>query len=109
MRKLLLLGAVAAMAAVAPSFADAQGQGKKAKGIMGQQMLSPGKAGSLLRVGQQLPAGFSNFTPLSRLPGPVRDILPRGMNYVQQGSNVAVVDPTSRIVRQLIPIPGIPR
>ena len=59
----------------------------------------------MLSVGQHLPAGFSNFTQLSALPAPVRALLPRGMNYVMQGNSVAAVDPVSRIVRQVIPIP----
>ena len=112
MRKLLALAAVAAMAAIAPSFADAQSGQGKGKGqksspanILGSQLTNPTSAANLLRVGQQLPAGFSNFTQLASLPAPVRALLPRGMNYVLQGNSVAAVDPTSRIVRQIIPIP----
>ena len=113
MRKLLALCAAAAVAAVGPSLADAQSQGKgKGKsgtapsiGALGKQLMGPGNAGQLFQVGQQLPAGFSNFTALSSLPAPVRALLPSGFNYVQQAGSIAVVDPASRIVRQIIPIP----
>jgi hypothetical protein len=111
MRRLLALAAIIAAAALGPSLADAQSQGK-AKGqrstvpnILGSQLTNPASAGNLLRVGQTLPAGFSNFTQLASLPAPVRSLLPRGMNYVLQGNSVAAVDPASRIVRQIIPIP----
>lgn len=114
MRTMLALCATAAVAAVAPSLADAQNQSKSAKGTapnaqsvsaLGKQMLGTGQAGRLLQVGQQLPAGFNAFTSLSALPAPVRGLLPRGFNYVQQAGSIAVVDPASRIVRQVIPIP----
>ena len=111
MRKLLLLSAAAAIAAVAPTLADAQNQGKGKKagaapslGILGKQ-LAPGGAGQLFGVGQQVPAAFNNFTALSSLPAPIRGLLPSGFNYIQQGNSIAVVDPASRIVRQIIPIP----
>ena len=114
MRTLLALCVTAAVAAAGSSLADAQSQGKGAKGaapssrsigLMGKQMPGLGQAGRLLQVGQQLPAGFSNFTSLNALPAPVRALLPRGFNYVQQAGSIAVVDPASRIVRQIIPIP----
>jgi len=117
MRSMFILATAAVVAfaaAMGPSLADAQSHGK-AKGsstsrtlnTLGQQMLSPGTGGAsnLLSVGQHLPAGFNNFTQLAALPGPVRSLLPRGMNYVLQGNSVAAVDPVSRIVRQVIPIP----
>jgi len=102
---------VAGAAAMGPSLADAQSQGKgkgqksSVQNILGKQLVSPTGAANMLSVGQHLPAGFSNFTSLSALPAPVRALLPQGMNYVLQGNSVAAVDPTSRIVRQIIPIP----
>jgi hypothetical protein len=111
MRKMLALAAMAAVAAIGPSLADAQSQGKAKSqksspaNMLNSQLGSPASAGNLLRVGQQLPGGFSNFTQLAALPGPVRALLPQGMNYVMQGNSVAVVDPVSRIVRQVVPIP----
>lgn len=78
---------------------------RQSVGALGKQMLGTGQAGRLLQVGQQLPAGFNGFTSLSALPAPVRGLLPRGFNYVQQAGSIAVVDPASRIVRQVIPIP----
>lgn len=114
MRNSFVLCATAAIAAVGPSLAIAQNQNKsplgampsaKSIGVLGKQVPGMGQAGRLLQVGQQLPAGFSDFTSLNSLPAAARMLLPRGFNYVQQGSSIAVVDPASRIVRQIIPIP----
>jgi hypothetical protein len=113
MRSLHILGTavlVAGAAAMGPSLADAQSQSKaghksSVSNILGKQLASPTGAANMLSVGQHLPAGFSNVTQLSALPAPVRALLPQGMNYVMQGNSVAAVDPASRIVRQIIPIP----
>jgi hypothetical protein len=114
MRTLPALCATAALAAVGPSLADAQSTGTGSRGatpnarsvgVLGKQLLGSSQAGRLLQVGQRLPAGFDAFTSLNAIPAPVRALLPRGFNYVQQAGSIAVVDPASRIVRQVIPLP----
>lgn len=130
MRKLMLLSAAAAMVAVAPSLADAQGRGKgKGQGathsrthpshVAGHphgcppglanrnpRCVPPGQARRMFREGQRLPVNYSYYTRYDAIPLTVRNQygIPTGYRYIYRDNVVYVVDPTTRLVRDIIDI-----
>ena len=66
----------------------------------------PGQARRAFRQGQVLPRSFSYYTPynslLTRIPEQYRDDIPTGYRYIYRDNAVYVVDPATRIVRNII-------
>ena len=128
MRKLILLSAAAAMAAVAPSLADAQGRGKGhgtnhsrahpshvaghpngcPPGLANRNppCVPPGQARRMFHEGQRLPVNYSYYTGYDAIPITVRNRygIPTGYRYIYRDNVVYVVDPTTRLVRDIIDI-----
>jgi hypothetical protein len=123
---MIILAATVAMAAV-PAAADAQGRGHgrghgnpHATGnrhIVGHcppglasrnpPCVPPGQARRhLYQVGQRLPVDFRDLIGFGGLPRDLRDEydIPRGYRYIYRDNSVYVVDPTTRLVRDVIDI-----
>ena len=66
----------------------------------------PGQARRMFREGQLIPRNYGNYTPydtlIGRIPDAYRGQIPTGYNYIYNGNNVYVVDPTTRAVVSII-------
>jgi Ni/Co efflux regulator RcnB len=122
MRKMIILAGAAAMAAL-PAMADAQGRGHgrgHGANAVGNRhggahcppglanrnppCMPPGQARHLYNRGQRLPADFRDFVDYGRLPLDLRDRydIPRGYRYIYRDNSVYLVDPTTRLVQDII-------
>jgi hypothetical protein len=64
----------------------------------------PGQAKRMFREGQRVPTNFNLFTDYNSIPLDLRQRfnIPSGYNYVYRDNSVYVVDPTTRVVRDII-------
>ena len=125
MRNAVLFAAAAAMAAL-PASADAQGRGHGRghgpNSAVGNQhggapcppglarrnppCVPPGQARHLYGVGQRVPTNISDLLSFGRLPVDLRTgyDIPAGYRYIYRDNTVYVVDPATRLVRNVIDI-----
>ena len=64
----------------------------------------PGQARRMFREGQRIPTNFNVFTDYNSIPAEYRQRfnIPSGYNYVYRDNSVYVVDPATRVVRDII-------
>ena len=62
----------------------------------------------MFREGQTIPASYRDYLAyqdlLGRLPESYRDNIPTGYRYIYRDNSVYVVDPTTRVIRNIIDI-----
>lgn len=63
----------------------------------------PGQARRMFREGQRLPTNYSDFTAFDRIPLQYREQynIPEGYNYIYRDNTVYVVDPRTRLIRDI--------
>ena len=64
----------------------------------------PGQANRLFREGQRLPVNYRYYTDYGQIPVDIRNRfgIPTGYRYIYRDNSVYVVDPTTRLVRDII-------
>jgi len=69
--------------------------------------LPPGQARRLFNIGQRIPRGYGFYTPLDNIPLTYRNQIPGtylggNYDYIYRNNSIYVVDPTSRLVADII-------
>jgi hypothetical protein len=64
----------------------------------------PGQVNRLFREGQRLPVNYRYYTDYGQIPVDIRNRfgIPTGYRYIYRDNSVYVVDPTTRLVRDII-------
>ena len=66
--------------------------------------MPPGQVNRLFREGQRLPVNYRYYTDYGQIPVDIRNRfgIPTGYRYIYRDNSVYVVDPTTRLVRDII-------